>query len=171
MEAQYAEWLQSRVGASLSEEASADLVDGEEVEDDSAPFSRSALLEHLRSARAKLVDTGEKRQAIAVDDLCEALARAVTLLTDLEDECLASPSPDAQKLEHSLSGIERMLNEAIRVAASGEQIAEISKEIKKQLRPYRSHMEPAVYEQTVDNFLLKRLREQLGVPRLSLFYL
>ena len=64
-----------------------------------------------------------------------------------------------------------MLSAAVRAAASREQIAEITKEIKKQLRPYRSHMEPAVYEQTVDNFLLKRLREQFGVPRLSLFYL
>ena len=44
-------------------------------------------------------------------------------------------------------------------------------EIKKQLRPYRSHMDPAVYEQTFENLLLKRLREQFGVPRLSLFYL
>jgi hypothetical protein len=32
-------------------------------------------------------------------------------------------------------------------------------------------MEPAVYKQTFDNLLLKRLREQFTVPRLSLFYL
>ena len=44
-------------------------------------------------------------------------------------------------------------------------------DIKKQLRPYRSHMDQAVYEQTFENLLLKRLREQFGVPRLSLFYL
>jgi hypothetical protein len=31
-------------------------------------------------------------------------------------------------------------------------------------------MEPAVYNQTFDNLLLKRLREQFAVPRLSLFY-
>ncbi len=167
VEAQYAEWLESRVGAPLIPEQ----VSADEVEDDAAPFSRSALLEHLRNARAKLLETSKQRRAIAADDLCEALARAVTLLTDLEAECLAGARPDAQKLEHSLSGVERMLSEAVRAAASPDQIAEITKEIKKQLRPYRSHMEPAVYEQTVDNFLLKRLREQLGVPRLSLFYL
>ena len=171
VEAQYAEWLESRVGASLSETERTEQVGADDGEDDSTPFSRAALLKHLRDGRAKLSETGEQRRAIAADDLCEALARAVTLLTDLEDECLAAPSPDAQKLEHSLSGIERMLSEAVRAAASREQIAEITREIKKQLRPYRSHMEPAVYEQTLDNFLLKRLREQLGVPRLSLFYL
>jgi len=93
------------------------------------------------------------------------------LLQDLEAECLDAPRPDAQKWEQSLTGIERLLSETIRAAAAREQIDEITKEIKKQLRPYRSHMEPAVYEQTIDNFLLKRLREQFGVPRLSLFYL
>ena len=168
VEAQYAEWLDSRVGASLSED---ELATANEDEDESAPFSRSALVEHLRNTRAKLVEARAQRSAIAADDLCEALVRAVTLLTDLEGECLAVPSPDAQKLEHSLSGVERMLSEAVRAAASREQIAEITKEIKKQLRSYRSQMEPAVYEQTFDNFLLKRLRDQLGVPRLSLFYL
>jgi hypothetical protein len=39
------------------------------------------------------------------------------------------------------------------------------------LRPYRKQMEPAAYEQTFDNLLLKALREQFAVPRLSLFYL
>jgi hypothetical protein len=32
-------------------------------------------------------------------------------------------------------------------------------------------MEVTVYEQTFENLLLKRLREQIAVPRLSLFYL
>jgi hypothetical protein len=32
-------------------------------------------------------------------------------------------------------------------------------------------MEATVYQQTFDNLLLKRLREEFGVPRVSLFYL
>lgn len=167
VEAQYAEWLESRVGATNDGQTTVVV----EVEDSALPFSRAAILEHLRHAQAKLIETCDQRKATAGDDLCETLARAVRLLADLEGECLGTACPDAQQLEHSLSGIERMLSEAVRAAASPEQIAEITKETKKQLRPYRSYMEPAVYEQTVDNFLLKRLREQLGVPRLSLFYL
>jgi len=42
--------------------------------------------------------------------------------------------------------------------------------VKDQLKPYRSQMEAAVYNQTFDNLLLKRLREQFAIPRLSLFY-
>ena len=44
------------------------------------------------------------------------------------------------------------------------------KEIKDQLKPYHAQMETAVYNQTFNNLLLKRLREQFAVPRLSLFY-
>jgi len=43
--------------------------------------------------------------------------------------------------------------------------------VKDQLNPYRKQMEAEVYQQTFDNLLLKRLREQFGLPRLSLFYL
>jgi hypothetical protein len=64
-----------------------------------------------------------------------------------------------------------MLSDALRAGAPPDQLETLTSEIKKQLRPYRSHMEPAVYEQTLDNLLLKRLREQFGVPRLSLFFL
>ena len=80
-------------------------------------------------------------------------------------------SINAQKLEQSLSGLERMISDAIRAVAGSEQIATIEAEVKQQLRPYRKHMEPAVYQQTFANLLLKRLREQFGIPRLSLFYL
>jgi hypothetical protein len=171
VEAQYAEWLESRVGASLSEDGNDEQAIAVEAADAATPFSRAALIEHLGNARTQLSQTWAQRQAIAADDLCESLARAVNLLADLEAECLAVARPNAQALEHSLSGVERMLTDAVRAAGEEAQVAEITKEIKHQLRPYRSHMEPAVYEQTVDNFVLKRLREQFGVPRLSLFYL
>jgi hypothetical protein len=89
----------------------------------------------------------------------------------LEQDFAAAALPDAQKLEQSLSGVERLLSDAIRSVASTEQIAAIEDEVKEQLKPYRKQMEAPIYKQTFDNLLLKRLREQFGVPRLSLFYL
>jgi hypothetical protein len=47
---------------------------------------------------------------------------------------------------------------------------ELKKIVKDQLKPYKAQMDAAVYKQTFDNLLLKRLREQFAVPRLSLFY-
>jgi len=64
-----------------------------------------------------------------------------------------------------------MISDSIRTVAEAEQIATITREVKEQLRPYRKQMEPLVYQQTFANLFLKRLREQFGIPRLSLFYL
>jgi len=77
----------------------------------------------------------------------------------------------AGERETSLTGVERMLSDSVRSVVGAEELATIEREVKEQLKPYRRHMEPTVYQQTVDNLLLKRLREQFGVPRLSLFYL
>lgn len=166
VEAQFAEWLEARVGANESGDSG-----GQEAVDDSNPFSRADILAHLQGARGQLDEALEKRKTSAEDVFCESLTRASSLLRELEVESASVARPDARKLEDSLTGIERMLSEAVRLAATDEQTEAVRKEIIKQLRPYRSHMEREVYERTFDNLLLKRLREQLGVPRLSLFYL
>jgi len=171
VEAQFAEWRESRVGA--AHEPNQDQEDrgqqGSKSED--LPFSRAAILEHLQRGRSSLLDLYAARRKAGEDDLTDALVRATALLSELQDDFAASGSPDAQKLEQSLSGLERMLSDAIRSVARSELISAIEGEVMDQLKPYRRHMEAPVYRQTFDNLLLKRLREQFGVPRLSLFYL
>ena len=166
VEAQYAEWLEARVGAATGDEANLP----EATEAPALPFARAVILEHLQRARARLTETRKQRSANE-DEFSESLFRAAALLGHLEKEFAEAPQPDAQKLEVSLTGIERMVTDALRAGTPPAELAALSSEIKKQLRPYRSHMEPAVYEQTLDNLMLKRLREQFGVPRLSLFFL
>jgi hypothetical protein len=169
VEAQFAEWREARVGAAA---------DGATTEANSAPettdrlpFSRAAILEHLQRGRATLSAVADERLKSGEHDFSETLKRAAALLLELEQDLEAVASPNAQKLEQSLSGLERMLSDALRSVASAEQTQAIEAEVKEQLKPYRKHMEPAVYQQTFDNLLLKRLREQFGIPRLSLFYL
>jgi hypothetical protein len=165
VEAQFAEWRESRVGA-------ADATAAEPARDtEGLPFSRAAILEHLQRGRSRLLEVGASRKREGEDDFSDTIDRAVALLSELEQDIAAIASPDAQKLEVSLSGLERMLSDAIRSAASSEEVGALEREVKEQLRPYRKNMEPAVYQQTFNNLLLKRLREQFGIPRLSLFYL
>jgi hypothetical protein len=64
-----------------------------------------------------------------------------------------------------------MLSDALLSVASSDQLDALTREVEKQLKPYRKQMEPVVYEQTRNNLLLKRLRETYNVPRLSLFYI
>jgi myosin heavy subunit len=163
VEAQYAEWLESRVGShDEKEKREAESADRE------SPFPRQAVLEHLERALDQL---NQQRKKTSKAELAEVLSRAAKLLSEIKDDYESALQPDARKLEESLTGIERLLNDALRASVSADQSAEIQKEIRQQLRPYRAHMEKAVYQQTFANLLLKRLRELFGVPRLSLFYL
>jgi len=161
VEAQYAEWLESRVG-------SHDELQGSPEVDQESPFPRQPVLEHLGHALDQL---NEQWQKTSKEELGEVLSRAAELLSEIKDDYESSAQPDARKLEESLTGIERLLNDALRSNVSTERLFELEKEIKQQLRPYRAQMEKTVYQQTFDNLLLKRLREVFGVPRLSLFYL
>jgi hypothetical protein len=168
VEAQYAEWLESHVGAEQSRDGEVAAVG---KEDEGLPFPRQTILEHLRRGRSALLQTFGKRKQSHEDDFTDALTRAASLLEELERDFNQSATADAQKLEVSLTGLERMLSDAIRSVVPADQLEAVTREVKEQLRPYRRHMDAKVYQQTFDNLLLKSLREQFALPRLSLFYL
>ena len=169
VEAQFAEWREARVGAADEPNASDD--GARATNSEALPFARAAILEHLQRGRTSLLAVCSTRKKTSADDFTDTLERAAILLAAVEEDFAASAAPDAQKLEQSLSGLERMISDAVRAVAGSEQIVTIEREVKDQLRPYRKNMELAVYQQTFENLLLKRLREQFGIPRLSLFYL
>jgi hypothetical protein len=169
VEAQFSEWRESRVGSSNNAGHDSGSIENQPV--DRLPFSAPTILEHLRGAHVNLIEARKQRMLQGEDDLTDALQRASSLLADLATEFAASSSPDAQKLEQSLSGVERMLSDCARSVVESVTIDRIQKEVTEQLKPYRKRMDVAVYNQTFDNLLLKRLREHFGIPRLSLFYL
>jgi hypothetical protein len=158
VEAQYEEWLEARVGAS-------DHNDG--VDSDKTPFSATAISEHLQRSQSELVRLSQSRKE---DDLSEALARAAARLQEIYDDVTQNAVLDTRRLEDSLTGLERMLNDAMLAVVNSTELDALKSGVKDQLKPYRNQMEAAVYNQTFDNLLLKRLREQFAVPRLSLFY-
>lgn len=161
VEAQYEEWVEARVG-------SASTSDNNEADSDKTPFSFEAISEHLQRNRNSLAALARSRNK--EDDLSEALTRAAALLVDIESDFTSSATLDTRKLEDSLTGLERMLNDAMLAVIDKDKLDELNKEVKDKLKPYRAQMEAAAYKQTFDNLLLKRLREQFAVPRLSLFY-
>jgi len=161
VEAQYAEWNDARVGASSA---------NDQLATDKTPFSLEAISEHLQRSRDSLLETAASRLAKQEDDLSEAMTRAAMLLNDIEQDLAAGATLDTRKLEDSLGGLERLLNNAMFAVASTEELEAQKTAVKDQLKPYRNQMEMPVYNQTFNNLLLKRLREQFAVPRLSLFY-
>lgn len=162
VEAQYAEWLESRVGS--HEEAQGD-------EPGESPFPRDAVVAHLARLLEELTKLYEARRQTEEDELTETLSRASALLSEIKDDYATAAQPDARKLEESLTGVERMLDDAIHRALSEAELESVGAEIDAQLKPYKRHMDRAAFEQTRENLLRKHLRERFGVPRLSLFFL
>ena len=159
VEAQYAEWVEAHVGSSP---------ETTEPDSDKTPFSFAAISEHLKRSRSALAELVHSRNK--EDDLSESLTRATALLVDIENDFASGAALDTRRLEDSLTGLERMLNDAMLSVVDKDGFDELKKEIKDQLKPYRAQMEAAVYKQTFANLLLKRLREHFAIPRLSLFY-
>jgi len=162
VEAQYAEWLESRVGSHDDKTDAAD--------DFKSPFPRTTVIAHLERSVAEFTRLGSQRKS-AQDEFSEALMRATKLLTEIADDYRSSAQPDTRKLEESLTGVERMIDDAMRTAIDSKTLKLIDTEVDSQIKPYKRHMDKAAFAQTRENLLRKRLREHFGVPRLSLFFL
>jgi hypothetical protein len=178
VEAQYAEWLDRQQGAhtgaptnGAGDAGTHDAPPPQSDEHAGLPFPRAAILAHLAECRAQLAQAHAVRAQTSNDELCEALARAGVRLAALAADFANSPRPDAEQLEAALTDLEGLLDRAVRAHLPREQVAARRAEAEAQLRPYRTRMDRATYEQTRDNLLAKTLRADCGVPRLSLFYL
>ena len=161
VEAQHAEWLESRVGASSESTES-------QPDPDKTPFTPDAIREHLRHVRKNLNELAQRR--VTADELTEALKRAVSVVESLERD-LETNLLETRKLEDSLTGLERLLNHAMFASLSSTELEKAKSEIDGRLKVYKRQMDAAAYQQTFDNLLMRSLRDQLGIPRLSLFYL
>jgi hypothetical protein len=169
VEAQYAEWLEAQLGA-LGEQRNGERETTEDFSEEAhLPFPRAAIIEHMARARAALRQICEERQSD--DEFPTALARVGARLSELEEDFAGAARPNAEKLEESLTSLEKMLEDALGASLSAAELSAARAETEVQLLPYRNRMEQPTYEQTFNNLLLKRLRDQHGIPRLSLFYL
>ena len=179
VEAQFAEWLESQTGAhhdkGAEENGAGAKVEGgddgrEQAEGASLPFPRATISAHLAECRAA-VQRAAERVSSAEAALAEALERAALRLDDLASDFARAARPNAEQLESALTDLEQLLGRALAESLPPAELAARRARAAEQLEPYRRRMERAVYEQTLDHLLAKLLREERGVPRLSLFYL
>ena len=152
IEAQHTEWLRSRAGASDEGRVTSDESD--------AGFSAERVSAHIGGAIAALKQN-------QTPGLQEDLDRAVARL----EELAAVETTDFETIDQTLGDIERLLERAMLANWDAEHLKAIKKEIAGQLRAYRTEMDADSYKNTFDLMLMKRLREEAGIPRLGLFYL
>jgi len=97
----------------------------------------------------------------------EDFERAATRLEELKNNI----TEDIETVDKSLTDIEHFLDHAILTNADKKHLKQWERETNAQLKAFKSDMPQEAYEQTFRLLLLKRIREELGVPRLGLFYL
>lgn len=169
IEAQFAEWLESQVGASgepsaVSGEQSA--IGGQPSGNNGASSAKSELFSgesidnHLQDVRTAL---SEALSQTADGDGRETLERVLNRLAELAESGLS-----AEKLEDSLEKLDALIDASI---LKNVETGDLRKTLEKQLASYQNKMERDVFDRTVELMVLKKLREQAKIPRLSLFYL
>ena len=150
IEAQYEEWLESQVGKNGTQEV-------EEIIESSI-FSQDAIAEHLENVAKEISDVKLKLN----NQLQDVLERVLHRLNELK-----KGFTDSENLETDLANLEKTIDEVL--LANPEE--NLKAEVENQLKVYKKQMDTEVYLRTFDLMLLKRLRDESGIPRLSLFYL
>jgi len=148
IESLYDEWRERQAGKS-----------SEEVRVEAPVFNRADIEEHLKSALRALEIAHGKSQG----DFRETLERAISRLKEARDTFV-----DPEILENALSDIEKMIDKALIQNCSNP---ELEAKVEEQLAVYKKKMDAETFSRTFDLMLLKRLRDEQNIPRLSLFYL
>ncbi|MBK6751527.1 MAG: hypothetical protein IPG67_16415 [Acidobacteria bacterium] len=149
IEVQYAEWSRSQAGKSDSGSSG-----------DAAHYSTDEVAAHITKSIATLA-------AIAIDELKEDISRAIARLEELK----ANLTDNFESIDGTLSDIEKLLERSMLTNWPKPHLKLLEKETAASLKAYKAEMEPDAYKNTFNLMLLKRLREEAGVPRLGLFYL
>ena len=133
------------------------------------PFSREELHTYFTRNAARLRACADKARAAnrtlgaRLDDTAARLDKLALFETpgalDLED------------LERRLTVLEEKLTATLAAEANEEATLAVRREMDRALAPYRRKMSAAQLAQLERQYMQKRLFEDMGIPRLSLFYL
>lgn len=154
IEAQYAEWLDAQTGKN-----GANGNGKVEAEAQTALVSDETFGAHIEKISFELEAAAKNVNG----ELRTTLEAIINNLSKLQSQLF-----EAESLESNLEKYDQMIDASLAKSITNEQL---KAEIEKQLASYKHKMEQEVYQRTFDLILLKRLREQLNIPRLSLFYL
>jgi hypothetical protein len=158
IEAQYAEWLETQVGkngVSNTENTESKIESPEKSE----LFSDEIISEHLERISSELKSAKEYCEG----ELYEVLEKVFKGVNGLQNK-----NYSAEKLEENLEKLDALIDEVLLKSFVTEKL---KAETTRKIAEYQTKMEREVYERTFKLMLLKRLREDKEIPRLSLFYL
>ncbi len=160
IEAQYAEWLESQIGKNGDSQTEVH-AQKEEKNDSSKSelFSDETISEHLQKISVELKAAKENSEG----DLSKLLEKVSISLDKLKNGNFS-----AEELEENLEKLDSSIDEVLLKSFVTDKL---KAEVAKKIAGYQTKMEREVYERTFKLMILKSLRDEREIPRLSLFYL
>ncbi len=174
VEAQYAEWVETQIGKSKSSaqqvESENDLAENEaetrtnsnDNTSSSTLFPKEVIDEHLSNLEISLTKISENAEGKFWTVLQKTIKEIVQQKTSYKS---------AESLEEKLNELESFIDITLEENKDEKSLAELNKEVEAELAKHKQTMNREVYERTFKLMLHKHLREELRIPRFSLFYL
>ncbi|HKP85070.1 MAG TPA: hypothetical protein VJZ26_03170 [Blastocatellia bacterium] len=134
-------------------------------------FPKQVLLDFMARSDGELSAAAALASGAGRTEVESAIERARARLIEMAREIEISAQVDAEAIERDLDAIDRMILRSATETCGEDGVEAIRREAESQLQPYSKKMDKTIYQQTVQNFISRRLREMNNVPRLSLFYL
>lgn len=174
VEAQFLEYCESQVGSGESHSNGSHEANGngkaEMGDGESSPvFTKVAVIDHLTEQLEALKQLSLRHTGNEM--LNETFERVSLRLEQIIEDLQTAKALMPETLEADLTMIEEVILDGLKDGIGQEQLKEIEQEGDQKLRAYKKSMGREVYEQTINNFIARQLREHFKVPRLSLFYL
>lgn len=167
VEVQYEQYCSARVGSKAESDGSSE--ERSETSNAVTHLTPDTVTSFLTDRRQDLLNLLERYKDVAV--VSEALSRSIERLSLILDTLSATGDASPERLESDLTQIETILFEALKEACDAEELTAIRREGQSQLKRYRAAMSKEIYEQTLNTFVARTIRDKFDLPRLSLYYL
>jgi hypothetical protein len=133
------------------------------------PFTRDELRAYfVRNIRQ--ISAAAEKQKSANADVATRLTEFAHSLTSILTLLEAPGTLDLEDLERRLTILDEKIQAALTQYASEEQMLRIRREVDSQLTQYRRKMKAEQIALVERQYIQKRLLEEFGLPRLSLYY-
>jgi hypothetical protein len=133
-------------------------------------FESETIATYLRR-NADILDSAKLPHSAGISVQAVAQNSASTLRNLALEIEKKQESPRLEDLERHLTVLEEKLFAVLLAALPDEEVVAARAQADRELAPYRSKMAAPQIEQLQKQYVLKRLLEKYGLPRLSLFYM
>ena len=133
------------------------------------PFSRDELRAFFDRNIKQIASAAEKRQSTQ-SDVANRLTEFANSLTSIQSLLDAPGALDLEDLERRLTILDEKIQASLTQFATEDQMLRIRREVDSQLTQYRRKMKAEQIALVERQYIQKRLLEEFGLPRLSLYY-